>query len=245
MGEDGYIWFASPQPRTGAAHFDEAGFFMNQAMVTIDVVSDVMCPWCYIGKRRLEKAAAARPEIALDVQWRPFQLDATIPPEGMDRRMYLERKFGGADAAERVYAPVRAAGEAESIPFAFDRIRRAPNTINAHRLIRWAGQAGLQEEMVERLFRLYFLDGGDLTETGVLAQAATEAGMERALVERLLAGEADIAEVRQEIEAAQRMGITGVPTFIIAGRYAVVGAQPAEVLADAISKARAEAPAAQ
>jgi predicted DsbA family dithiol-disulfide isomerase len=218
---------------------------MNEAMVTIDVVSDVMCPWCYIGKRRLEKAAAAQPEIALDVQWRPFQLDATIPPEGMDRRIYLERKFGGADAAERVYAPVRAAGEAEAIPFAFDRIRRAPNTINAHRLIRWAGQAGLQEEMVERLFRLYFLDGGDLTDAGVLADAAAEAGMERALVERLLAGEADIAEVREEIKAAQRMGITGVPTFIIAGRYAVVGAQPAEVLADAIAKARVEVPVAQ
>ncbi|HUE44730.1 MAG TPA: DsbA family oxidoreductase, partial [Aestuariivirgaceae bacterium] len=119
---------------------------MNDAMVTIDVVSDVMCPWCYIGKRRLEAAVAALPEVALDVQWRPFQLDATIPPEGMDRRMYLERKFGGAEAAERVYAPVRAAGEAEAIPFAFDRIRRSPNTINAHRLIRWAGQAGLQEE---------------------------------------------------------------------------------------------------
>jgi 2-hydroxychromene-2-carboxylate isomerase len=145
-------------------------------MVTIDVVSDVMCPWCYIGKRRLEAAVAALPEVALDVQWRPFQLDATIPPEGMDRRMYLERKFGGAEAAERVYAPVRAAGEAEAIPFAFDRIRRSPNTINAHRLIRWAGQAGLQEEMVERLFRLYFIEGGDLTDTAVLARPPPRRG---------------------------------------------------------------------
>jgi predicted DsbA family dithiol-disulfide isomerase len=218
---------------------------MNDAMVTIDVVSDVMCPWCYIGKRRLEAAVAALPEVALDVQWRPFQLDATIPPEGMDRRMYLERKFGGPEAAERVYAPVRAAGEAEAIPFAFDRIRRSPNTINAHRLIRWAGQAGLQEEMVERLFRLYFIEGGDLTDRVVLAKAAAEAGMEHEVAERLLASEADIAEVRADIEAAQNMGITGVPTFIVGGRYAVVGAQPADVLADAIAKARAEAPAAQ
>ncbi|HSM19534.1 MAG TPA: DsbA family oxidoreductase, partial [Hyphomicrobiales bacterium] len=210
---------------------------------TIDVVSDVMCPWCYIGKRRLEAAAAALPEVGLDVQWRPFQLDATIPPEGMDRRMYLERKFGGADAAERVYAPMRAAGEAESIPFAFDRIRRSPNTITAHRLIRWAGQAGLQEEMVERLFRLYFIEGGDLTDPAVLAKAAAEAGMEHEVAERLLASEADTAEVRADIEAAQNMGITGVPTFIGGGRYAVVGAQPADVLADAIAKARAEAPA--
>jgi predicted DsbA family dithiol-disulfide isomerase len=218
---------------------------MSDAMVTIDVVSDVMCPWCYIGKRRLEAAVAALPDVALDVQWRPFQLDATIPPEGMDRRMYLERKFGGPEAAERVYAPVRAAGEAEAIPFAFDRIRRSPNTINAHRLIRWAGQAGLQDEMVERLFRLYFIEGGDLTDTAVLAKAAAEAGMEHEVAERLLASEADIAEVRADIEAAQNMGITGVPTFIVAGRYAVVGAQPADVLADAIAKARAEAPVAQ
>jgi predicted DsbA family dithiol-disulfide isomerase len=179
------------------------------------------------------------------VHWRPFQLDATIPPEGMDRRMYLERKFGGAEAAERVYAPVRAAGEAEAIPFAFDRIRRSPNTINAHRLIRWAGQAGLQEEMVERLFRLYFIEGGDLTDVSVLAKAAAEAGMEHEVAERLLASDADIAEVRADIESAQNMGITGVPTFIVGGRYAVVGAQPADILADAIAKARAEAPAAQ
>jgi predicted DsbA family dithiol-disulfide isomerase len=218
---------------------------MSDSTVTIDVVSDVMCPWCYIGKRRLETAAAACADIGLDVQWRPFQLDATIPAEGMDRRMYLERKFGSAEAVERVYAPVRAAGEAEAIPFAFDKIRRSPNTINAHRLIRWAGQAGLQEEMVERLFRLYFIEGGDLTDTAVLARAAAEAGMEHDPVERLLAGDADTNEVRAEIEAAQRMGVTGVPTFIIAGRYAVVGAQSAEVLADAIAKARAETALAQ
>jgi predicted DsbA family dithiol-disulfide isomerase len=213
---------------------------MSQAVVGIDVVSDVMCPWCYIGKRRLEAAAAANPDIALDVRWRPFQLDATIPDNGMDRQLYLERKFGGPEVVERVYAPVRAAGEAESIPFAFDRIRRSPNTFNAHRLIRWAGEAGVQEEMVERLFRLYFLEGGDLTDLTVLAEAATQAGMEQALVERLLAGDADKAEVAAEIEAYQRMGVTGVPTFIIANRFAVVGAQAAEVLSSAIAKAYAE-----
>jgi predicted DsbA family dithiol-disulfide isomerase len=217
---------------------------MSETIVAIDVVSDVMCPWCYIGKRRLEAAATARPDIALDVHWRPFQLDATIPEEGMDRRIYLERKFGSPDAVERVYAPVRAAGEAEAIPFAFDKIRRSPNTINAHRLIRWAGQAGLQDAMVERLFRLYFIEGGDLTDVDVLAKAASEAGMEYDLAKRLLAGDADMTEVRAEIEAAQRMGVTGVPTFIVAGRYAVIGAQSANVLADAIAKAMAEEPVA-
>lgn len=215
---------------------------MTDKTVTIDVVSDVMCPWCYIGKRRLEAAAAAQPDVELDVRWRPFQLDATIPEGGMDRRMYLERKFGGAEAVERVYAPVRAAGEAEAIPFAFDRIRRSPNTINAHRLIRWAAQAGIQDAMVERLFRLYFIEGGDLTDNAVLAKAAAEAGLEQEVAERLLASDADVAEVKGEIEAAQRMGITGVPTFIVDGRYAVVGAQSPAVLANAIARVQAEAP---
>ena len=215
---------------------------MTDKTVTIDVVSDVMCPWCYIGKRRLESAAAAQPGIDIDVRWRPFQLDATIPPGGMDRRMYLERKFGGPDAVERVYAPVRAAGEAEAIPFAFEKIRRSPNTINAHRLIRWAAQAGIQDAMVERLFRLYFLEGGDLTDNAVLARAAAEAGLEQEVAQRLLASDADVAEVKGEIEAAQRMGITGVPTFIVDGRYAVVGAQSPAVLAGAIARAQAEAP---
>jgi predicted DsbA family dithiol-disulfide isomerase len=215
---------------------------MNGSVVTIDVVSDVMCPWCYIGKRRLEKAAGARPDTALEVRWRPFQLDPTIPEEGMDRRLYLERKFGSPEAVELTYAPVRAAGEAEAIPFAFERIRRSPNTINAHRLIRWAGQAGLQDEMVERLFQLYFIEGGDLTDTAVLAQAAANVGLDRPMVERLLAGDTDAGEVREEIEAAQRMGITGVPTFIVGGRYAVVGAQAPEVLSGAIAKAEAEGP---
>jgi predicted DsbA family dithiol-disulfide isomerase len=218
---------------------------MSFKPMTIDVVSDVMCPWCYIGKRRLEKAAALSPVIELDVRWRPFQLDPTIPDEGMDRRLYLERKFGSAENIERIYAPVRAAGEAEGIPFAFDKIRRSPNTLNAHRLIRWAQAAGLQDAMVERLFRLYFLEGGNLADTAVLAEAATEAGMDRTVLERLLAGESDKAEVRQEIELAQRMGITGVPTFIIANRYAVVGAQAPEVLAGAIAQAMQEEVAAE
>lgn len=213
---------------------------MNQPAITIDVVSDVMCPWCYIGKRRLEKARAVHPDIPVDVVWRPFQLDPTIPDNGMDRRVYLERKFGSPANVERVYAPVVAAGGAEGISFAFDGIRRAPNTLDAHRLIGWAKTAGLQDEMVERLFRLYFVEGGDLCDKVALADAAAAIGMERPVVERLLASDADVAEVQREIDAARRIGITGVPTFIIDSRYAVVGAQEPGVIAGAIAKANAE-----
>ncbi len=209
---------------------------MSSQVVTIDVVSDVMCPWCYIGKRRLEKAAAAQ-DVMLEVHWRPFQLDPTIPEEGIERDAYLERKFGSAEAVERVYAPVREAGEAEAIPFAFDKIARSPNTIDAHRLIRWAAEVGREEEMVERLFQLYFIEGGDLSDRSVLVDAAEEVGLDRAAIERLPDGDADKAEVQKEIETAQQMGITGVPTFIVGRRYAVVGAQPPEVLAGAIAKA--------
>jgi predicted DsbA family dithiol-disulfide isomerase len=213
---------------------------MSPHSVSIDVVSDIMCPWCYIGKRRLEKAQALLRDTRLEVRWRPFQLDPTIPEDGMDRQLYLERKFGSAENVERAYAPVRAAGEVEGIAFALDKIRRSPNTLNAHRLIRWAQAAGVQDAVVERLFRLYFVEGANLADASVLADVAAEVGMERPVIERLLGGDADTAEVRQEIELAQRVGITGVPTFIVAGRYAVVGAQSPEVLADAISRASAE-----
>lgn len=212
---------------------------MTAMPVAVDVVSDVMCPWCYIGKRRLE-TAIGRTDLPVLVRWHPYQLDPTIPADGMDRKLYLERKFGSSDNVERVYAPVRAAGEAEDIPFAFQKITRSPNTLDAHRLIRWAAAADLQDAMVERLFRLYFVEGGNLSDRRVLADAAAEAGLERPVVERLLAGEADRAEVEAEIERARQIGVTGVPTFLVGGRYAVIGAREPEVLAGAIAKAAAE-----
>jgi predicted DsbA family dithiol-disulfide isomerase len=208
---------------------------MNEA-VTIDVVSDVMCPWCYIGKRRLEKALQSLPEVETAVTWRPFQLDHTIPARGMDRQEYLRRKFGDAEEIEHIYAPVRAAGAREAIPFAFERITRSPNTLDAHRLIRWAHVGGVQDAVVERLFRLYFIEGADLTDPEVLAGCGEEAGLDRAVVERLLAGDADKAETQAEILQAQQMGITGVPTFLVGNRYAVIGAREPEVIAGAIAK---------
>ena len=207
---------------------------MTLPQVSLDVISDVMCPWCYIGKRRLEKAIAATPDYILDIHWRPFLLDATIPEDGIDRQEYLTRKFGSTDGIKQIYDPVSAAGKIEGIDFQFDAIKRSPNTINAHRVIRWAQTIGHQDAVVERLFQLYFLEGADLTDKKVLIDAAVECGMEREIVERLINSDADIAETRQEIEMAQKMGVTGVPTFIVGNKYAVVGAQGADVIASAI-----------
>ncbi|EDQ32886.1 putative dithiol-disulfide isomerase involved in polyketide biosynthesis [Hoeflea phototrophica DFL-43] len=211
--------------------------------LTIDVVSDVMCPWCYIGKRRLEAALAdVRKEMDVEVRWRPYQLDSTLPKQGKDRKQYLEDKFGGPEGAEKAYAPVHAAGVEENIPFALNDIPASANTLDAHRVIRWAGSEGLvaQDATVEALFKAYFEDGKNIGDDEVLIEAATEAGLDREIVARLLAGEADKDTVSAEIDQARQMGVTGVPCFIIDMKYAVVGAQPAEALADAMRKVAQE-----
>lgn len=205
--------------------------------LSIDVVSDVVCPWCFIGKRRLDKARALRPDVPVAVNWRPFQLDATIPPGGIERRVYLERKFGSAERIAGIYARVAEAGAEEGIAFRFDRIERSPNTLDAHRLIRWAQGAGAQEAVVDRLFDFYFLDGRDIGDPVVLAAAAEQAGMDGGQVADQLSGDADRQAVVDDISAAARLGISGVPYFIFAGRFGVSGAQPAEALAEAIDKA--------
>lgn len=206
--------------------------------VTVDVVSDVMCPWCYVGKRRLEAALAALPdEISVGVRWRPFQLDPTLPKTGKDRRAYLEEKFGGPERAEQAYAAIREAGVIDGIPFDFDAIEVSANTLDAHRLIRWAATDGgsVQSRLVDILFRFYFTEGRNIGDDAVLLEAAAEAGMDTAVVEVLLKGEADREAVAQEIATAREMGVTGVPCFILDGRYAVMGAQPAETLARALT----------
>ena len=212
---------------------------MTVPALTIDIVSDVMCPWCYIGKRRLEAALdEVSNEIDVEVRWRPYQLDPTLPKQGKDRSRYLEEKFGGAAGAEQAYAAVRAAGAEEDIPFAFDRIKVSANTLDAHRLIRWAGSLGLptQHKVVDLLFKAYFEDGKNLGDDAVLIEAAEQAGLEAPVVERLLAGDADRDTVAAEIDQARQMGVTGVPCFIIDMKYAVVGAQSAEALADAMRR---------
>lgn len=204
--------------------------------LTIDIVSDVVCPWCYIGKRNLEAALAEAPTQDVEIRWRPYQLDATIPREGIARRAYLERKFG--QRVHAIYTRVAEAGRQAGIDFAFDRIERSPNTLDAHRLIRWSQSAGKQNEMVERLFRAFFLEGRDVGDRAFLVEAAAEIGMDAQAVQRLLEGDADKESVREEIATAQRLGVTGVPFFIFAGQFGMPGAQPAEVLANAIAKAR-------
>ncbi len=216
--------------------------------IAIDVVSDVVCPWCYLGQRRLAEAIASVPDIEVSVRWRPYQLDPSIPEGGLDRESYMRAKFGSAGRLRAAHERLTAMGREAGIAFDFGAIRRAPNTLDAHRLIRWAAGAdgeARQQAVVERLFRLYFEEGADVGDRSVLVEAAREAGLDAALVETLLAAGADTAEVTAEIETARRMGVTGVPCFLLEGRYAVVGAQDTATLADAIrqvaaAKARGE-----
>jgi predicted DsbA family dithiol-disulfide isomerase len=207
--------------------------------LVVDVVSDVVCPWCFIGKRRLENAIAIA-DLPVAVRWHPFQLDPTIPPEGKSRRAYLEQKFGSAERIAEIHRNVAEIGKTEGIDFAFDRILVSPNTLDAHRLVRWAGEAGVQDKVVEALFRANFLEGRNVGDRETLADIAAEVGMDRAKIAARLASDDDRDEVTAEIVSAQRIGVTGVPTFIVANRYALVGAQPAETLACAFAEAAAE-----
>lgn len=208
--------------------------------ITVDVVSDVVCPWCFIGQKRLDKAIAAS-GADVHVHWRPFQLDPTIPPEGKDRRAYMLEKFGSEERIREIHARIEPLGAAEGISFAFDAIKVAPNTLDAHRVIRWAGAAGedVQNRLVRRLFQLNFEEGKNLGDPSVLIEAAREAGMDASVVETLLPTDADVEAVRTEIATASRMGVTGVPCFLLEGKYAVMGAQDAETLADAIRQVAA------
>ena len=219
----------------------------DRQTLTIDVVSDVVCPWCFLGQKRLDKAIAASPEIDVAVSWRPFQLDPTIPPEGMDRKAYMLGKFGSEERLREAHARIEPLGEAEGIDFAFDAIKVSPNTLDAHRVIRWAGAAGpeVQNSLVRNLFQLYFEKGVNIGDHAALTQAAREAGMDAAVVESLLASDADRDAVANEAATASSMGITGVPCFLFEGKYAVMGAQDSSTLTDAIrqiaaAKARGE-----
>ncbi|MCO6390439.1 disulfide bond formation protein DsbA [Aliihoeflea aestuarii] len=204
--------------------------------LSIDVVSDVVCPWCYIGLKRLDAAIAQANDVTVDVRWRPYQLDATIPAGGTDRKQYMLAKFGSEDRLAEIHARVAEAGRDAGIEFAFDAIRVSPNTLDAHRLIRWAGTEGrdVQTNLVRRLFAMYFEEGRDIGDHAVLTEAARTSGMDSAVVETLLASNADTDEVQAEIDTAAQMGVRGVPCYLVEGRYAIMGAQEPAVLADAI-----------
>jgi predicted DsbA family dithiol-disulfide isomerase len=206
-------------------------------ILTIDIVSDVVCPWCYLGEKRLE-AALAEAAQPVAVRWRPYQLDPTIPEGGLDRAEYMARKFGASGRLKTVNDTLVRLGAEVGIPFAFDRIKRAPNTLDAHRLIRWAYSAGAQGKVVDRLFRAYFVEGRDVGDRGVLVDIAGECGLDARLVEKLLAEGADVELVREEIAQAQAIGISGVPFFIFASRLGLPGAQDRSVLLRAMAQAR-------
>jgi predicted DsbA family dithiol-disulfide isomerase len=204
--------------------------------VRIDVVSDVVCPWCYIGKRRLEAALALTPDIAVDVNWRPYFLNPWIPREGIDRNTYLETKFGSVERYSVIAERVSAAAALEGLVYAPDKMSRQPNTLDCHRLILWSRSATDPARMKQRLMDLYFAEGADLSDPKVLIQAAVDCGMDGDLVRRLLASDADVDRIESEANSAKEAGIDGVPCFIFGGSTIVTGAQSPEYLANAIAR---------
>ncbi len=219
-------------------------------MVRLDIISDPICPWCYIGKARLDHAIAEAGTNPFDMVWRIFRLNPDMPPEGMDRKAYLEAKFGGPEGAEQVYSRVRREAERSGLELQFDRIARTPDTFDAHRLIRWAGATGNQTAVAQALFQRYFERGEDISDRAVLLDVAEETGMERDVVARLFEGDSETEALREEEEQIRSMGVGGVPCFVIGGKYVLQGAQEAETwkqvigeLEAAIAQQGAETPA--
>jgi predicted DsbA family dithiol-disulfide isomerase len=205
----------------------------------IDIVSDVVCPWCYIGKRRVENALALA-DVPVEVNWRPFFLNPWIPREGIDRDTYLETKFGSVGAYKGIAQRVVAAAGEEGLSYRPETVKRQPNTIDCHRLIHWAGAAGKSGAVGQRLMELYFRDGGDLTLSETLVQAAADVGLDAEHIRRRLATDEDVALISAQAKEAADKGISGVPTFVLAGKYAISGAQPSDQLARAIRQVSAE-----
>ncbi len=209
-------------------------------MIRLDIFSDPVCPWCHIGKAQLDRALEARPDHPFTVEWHPFQLNPDMPPEGMDRRAYLEAKFGGKAAAAEVYARIDATARDAGLEIDWASIDRTPNTLDAHRLIHWAGLEGGQTAVVAALFRAYFREGRDIGDRDVLAELGTRAGLDRDVTRRLLDSEADIDAIRTRDAHARERGITGVPCFIVANQHVLPGAQPTDLWSQAIDEITAK-----
>ncbi|GMU73739.1 MAG: DsbA family oxidoreductase [Burkholderiales bacterium] len=208
---------------------------------TVDVVSDVVCPWCYVGKRHLDAALAQLEREGVTrptVRWHPYELDPGVPRDGIDRREYLERKFGGGSRLAQVHERLHSAGTQAGIAFDFGRIARQPNTRDAHRLIAWAQHRGDAGPLVEKLFRAFFVEGRFVGSHEVLADLAAEAGEDRAAAVAFLLSPVGDAEIEAAESRAASLGIRGVPFFIIDGRFGLSGAQPPEAIADAMRRAR-------
>ncbi|KQV34378.1 MULTISPECIES: DsbA family oxidoreductase [unclassified Rhizobium] len=202
--------------------------------IVVDVVSDVVCPWCYLGKARLDRAiAAVSGEMLVTVNWRPYQLNPDLPPEGVDHKAHLAAKLGGAAAVSQAHDRLTALGKEDGIAFDFAAVKISPNTLDAHRLLRWAAAEGRQNEVVSALFHAYFEDGRNVGDRAVLHDIAAKNGLDPAVIDALFASDADKDSVGEEIGMARDMGVSGVPCFIIDSQYAVMGAQPVDVLANA------------
>jgi predicted DsbA family dithiol-disulfide isomerase len=209
--------------------------------VHIEVYSDIVCPWCYVGKRRLERALAQLNGGAqARITWRPFQLNPTMPLDGMDRATYLKAKFGSLEAFGQMEEQLLAAGVGERIPFAFEKIQRTPNTFAAHRLVWYAEQQGKQDAMVEALFRGYFLEGKNIGDVTTLTHVAAEAGLDRTETEEFLESEKGVVEVKAEEAVGRQLGIRGVPYFVLNGTVSISGAQPPDIFVSAIQQAEKE-----
>lgn len=206
----------------------------------IDIVSDTVCPWCYIGKQRIEKALAALPDIEFDVRWRPFQLNPGMPVEGMDRKEYMVMRFGSSGGSggkpSGAALAIQDAAKEEGIEIDYSKINRMPNTLDSHRLLKWAAGADCEDAMADILFRRYFTEGQDISDHAVLIEAADEAGMDGKLVADLLASDADKDAIRKEDEMAREMGVTGVPAFILDQKFMIPGAQDPEQMTRIIKK---------
>lgn len=198
-------------------------------MIRLDVFSDPICPWCYIGKARLGRALEARPDHPFQIQWHPFQLNPEMPKAGMARRAYLEAKFGGKDGAVQAYLPVIQEAEASGLTINLDAITHTPNTLDAHRLIHWAALEEKQNAMVDRLFKAYFVEGKNIGDHEVLAGLAADVGMDRDVVAKLLETGADADDIAARDADARHKGVQSVPTFVISNQHVVPGAQPAEL----------------
>ncbi|MDB9991646.1 DsbA family oxidoreductase [Amylibacter sp.] len=198
-------------------------------MAKIDIISDPICPWCYIGKTRLDRALELNPTHNFIIEWHPFQLNPTMPKDGMDRREYLEAKFGGQKEAIEVYSNIDKTATETGLSLNFGGIKRTPNTIDAHRLIHWAGIEGRQNSIIDRLFKAYFQEGRDISEHSVLTRIASAAGMDQDVVRSLLKSDADKEDIKARDTDARKRGIQGVPTFVVANEYIIQGAQTIDI----------------
>ena len=205
-------------------------------MVKLDILSDPICPWCYIGKTQLDRALAQVPGHPFQIEWHPFQLNPEMPAGGMDRRTYLENKFGGPEGADQVYGGIAKHFESIDLTANLDAITKTPNTVDAHRLIHWAGIEQVQGAVVDALFAAYFVEGRDIGDVDTLCDVADSASMDAAVVRKLLSTDEDAQMIRDRDSHSRQMGVNSVPTFIVANQHAVPGAQPAELWIKVISE---------